>query len=100
MVNRPPVTALVVSYREAARLLHVDRVRTLHALIAAGSLRPVPWGGRMRIPLEQIQQLARTGYTVGGRPGRAVSRPRRSGTVDPDALRRLDIEALAAKERP
>jgi excisionase family DNA binding protein len=73
------VTALVLTYREAAKLLRVDRGATLHALIDAGHLRPVPWGEGRRIPLEQVQQLARTGFTVNGKPARAVSRPRRAG---------------------
>lgn len=71
-------TALALSLREAARLLGIDRGSTLHDLIRAGRLRPVPWGNRHRIPLEQIQELARTGFTVDGKPGRAVSRPRRA----------------------
>lgn len=70
------MTALALTYREAARLLRIDRGSTLHALIAAGSLRPVPWGEGQRIPLEQVQQLARTGFTVNGKPSRASSRPR------------------------
>jgi excisionase family DNA binding protein len=68
--------ALALSYREAAKLLRIDRSSTLHELIDAGLLRPVPWGRRKRIPLEQVQQLARTGYTVNGKPGRARSHRR------------------------
>ncbi len=70
--------ALALSYREAARLLRIDRGDTLHDLISTGLLRPVPWGKGKRIPLEQVQELARTGFTVKGRPSRAASRPRRA----------------------
>lgn len=73
----PLPAALALSYREAARLLRIDRGSTLAELIRAGFLRPVPWGSRrQRIPLEQVQQLARTGFTAGGKPARAVSRRR------------------------
>jgi excisionase family DNA binding protein len=80
MLNQrtPSAPALALSYREAARLLRIDRGSTLIDLISAGRLKPVPWGGRRRIPLEQVQELARTGFTVNGKPSRAVSRPRRS----------------------
>jgi excisionase family DNA binding protein len=72
-------TSLALTFREAAKLLRVDRGTTLHTLIRADRLRPVPWGKGQRIPLEQVQQLARTGFTIGGKPSRAVSRPRRAG---------------------
>ena len=72
------VAALALSFREAAQLLRIDRSTTLQTLIEAGLLRPVPWGRGKRIPLEQVQQLARTGYQVNGKSGRAVSRPRRA----------------------
>jgi hypothetical protein len=78
MVNAQPFPPLVVSFREAARLLKIDRGATLHDLIRAGQLRPIPWGARQRIPLEQIQALARRGFTVNGKPSRAISRPRRA----------------------
>ncbi|WP_242344008.1 helix-turn-helix domain-containing protein [Anaeromyxobacter terrae] len=72
------VAGLALTFREAAALLRIDRSSTLHELIRAGRLRPVPWGKGQRIPLEQIQELARTGFTVSGKPSRARSTPRRA----------------------
>jgi len=69
-----PPTALACTKRETARLLRIDRGATLDDLIARKLLTPIPWGkGGWRIPLEQIQHLARTGFTVNGKPSRAVS---------------------------
>jgi excisionase family DNA binding protein len=68
--------ALALTFREAARLLRIDRNSTLHELIRRGLLRPVPWGKGQRIPLEEVQRLAREGFTVNGKPSRAVSRRR------------------------
>lgn len=87
------MTVLALSYREAAQLLRIDRGRTLHALIASGQLRRVPWGTGWRIPLDEVQRLAREGYTVAGRPGRAVSRPRRAAAGGAGArIRAIEIE--------
>lgn len=87
---------LVVSKREAARLLGIDRGRTLGALLRAGQLRTVPWGRGSRIPLEEVQRLAREGFSapegVTPRPSHARRRP---GQCDPAALRRLDLDRLA-----
>jgi hypothetical protein len=88
------VTPLVLSNREAAKLLRIDRGETLHDLIRRGLLRPIPWGNGHRIPLEQVQDLARTGYTVNGKPGRAVSR-KRSALPAPGVgarIRALEVE--------
>lgn len=65
--------------REAAKLLGIDRGRTLGALIALGKLRVVPWGNGERIPLTDVERLAREGWTVPQEsPGRApASRQRR-----------------------
>lgn len=68
---------LVLSYREAARLLKIDRGSTLHELIRRGDLETIPWGSGCRIPLASVQALARRGWTLDGKPVRAVSRPRR-----------------------
>jgi excisionase family DNA binding protein len=92
LTTQPSNTALALSFREAARLLKIDRGSTLLELIRLGRLRPVPWGARQRIPLEEVQRLARTGFTVDGKPSRAVSRPRRA-TSAPGAVTRIrDLE--------
>jgi excisionase family DNA binding protein len=86
------MTALALTFREAARLLRIDRSSTLHELIAAGRLRPVSWGRGQRIPLEQVQELARVGFTVGGKPARIVSRVRRHATHAPGRIADLEVE--------
>lgn len=88
------ITPLVVSKREAARLLGIDRGATLAQLLDAGLLRVVPWGRGSRIPLVEVERLALKGYTLPtatpkARPGRKPAR-----RADPEALRRLDVESL------
>lgn len=58
-----PRQHVALTYREAARLLRVDRSKTLLALIRCGKLRSVPWGRWERIPLVDVQRLAETGFT-------------------------------------
>lgn len=74
-----PVTKLALSRREAARLLGIDRGRTLGVLIASGKLRVVPWGTGERIPLVDVERLAREGFTLPspGSPGRPPASRRR-----------------------
>jgi hypothetical protein len=83
---------LALTFRDAARLLRIDRGATLHGLIDTGVLRPVPWGTGKRIPLEQVQELARTGFTVNGKPGRARSNPRRTAPTPGVGARIRSIE--------
>jgi excisionase family DNA binding protein len=77
------VQRLALSQREAARLLGIDRGRTLRALIDAGRLRLVPWGSTQRIPLVDVQRVAEEGWTTStgspGRPRAAPTRARRGG---------------------
>lgn len=102
VLERPPrsaVTPLAVSRRQARQLLGC-RAAIIAELVRRGLLREVPWGadGRRRIPLESVQQLARTGWRLDGpAPRRRPSR--RAGQCDPAALRSLDVEALAAGRR-
>jgi hypothetical protein len=72
------MTPLVLSDREAAKLLRVDRCSTLQEFKRRGDLTVIPWGRGTRITLESVQALARRGWTETGRPVRAVSRPRRA----------------------
>jgi hypothetical protein len=86
---------LALSKREAARLLGIDRGATLDHLIRTGRVHLVPWGRGHRIPLEDVQRVAREGFTFHDKPVRTrLSRRRTPGLVDPDALRRLDVERL------
>jgi hypothetical protein len=80
---------LALSFREAARALRIDRTKTLHALIDAGSLVPVPWGRGQRIPFEQVEQLARVGFRLDAKP--AVSRARRPASTA-GRIRDLEVE--------
>ncbi len=54
----------LLSKREAAKYLGVSRGRTLDVLIAAGRLRTVRIGGRLKIPLEEVERLATMGEQV------------------------------------
>jgi hypothetical protein len=91
----PAVPALALTFREAARLLRIDRNATLHELIRRDLLRPVPWGKGQRIPLEQVQEIARTGFTVNGKPSRARSNPRRAAPAPGvgNRIRAIEVES-------
>ncbi len=85
---------LVLSKREAAHLLGIDRGRTLGDLLRSGQLHAVPWGKGERIPLEEVQRLAREGYRVAGKQPRPSNPRHRSRQCDPEALRKLSIDDL------
>jgi excisionase family DNA binding protein len=85
------IAPLVLSRRQAAKLLRIDRGATLDALIRAGKLREIPWGAGRRIPLAEVEKLAREGFTVTGRAPRTRRAP---GTCDADALRKMDLGDL------
>ncbi len=97
-MTRGQTMALAVSRRQASRLLGC-RPATVADLVRRGLLREVPWGEGRRIPLEAVEELARTGWRLDGRPPRR-STVRAPGRCDPDALRRLDVETLAPGGRP
>ena len=64
--------ALLLSKREAARRLGIDRNRGLRALIETGQLNVVKKNGADAVPAAEVERLAREGFdTV------AVPRPRR-----------------------
>jgi excisionase family DNA binding protein len=83
---------LALSLREAARALRVDR-GTLSLLVKRGTLRVVPWGRRVRVPLVEAQRLAAVGWTLDEAKARRAPR-RRPGVVDPEQLRALRVEDL------
>lgn len=63
------------SFHEAAKLLRVDRVKTLPALVSAGILRAVPWGPyERRIVAEDVERVLREGLATF--PGRARKPPK------------------------
>lgn len=92
------MTPLVLSYRQAAKLLRVDRGSTLPWLIKSGRLRVVPWGKSTRIPLAEVQRLAAEGFDAKGVSPRAAHAPRmKRGTVDPESLRRTSVDEILRK---
>lgn len=91
------MSPLALSRRQAARLLRVDRGATLDELVRRGLLREIPWGKGRRIPLEDVERLAREGFAAEGARPRRRPVSRRPGVCDPEALRRLDVETLGAK---
>lgn len=84
--------ALALSIRAGARALHT-RPATLADLIRRRIVRTVPWGAGRRIPLEEIERLAREGWTLDGLAPRRRARVK-PGRCDPDALRALDVSSL------
>jgi len=62
----PPPPRLL-SQRQAAKMLGIDRGATLGDLLASGNLRTVTLGGRPRIPLVEVERLAAEGTTRTGR---------------------------------
>jgi len=66
---------LWLSPREAARLLGVDRKRTLRRLIADGVLRAVKANRGLRIPRTEVVRLIETGIPE---PGKRAPPPRSS----------------------
>lgn len=95
-MNAPTIgtAALVLSFRAAGRALHTDR-GTLAELERAGVLRSVPWGRTRRIPLAEVERLAREGWRVtdNGRPRRAPKARRSTGDAAA-AIRSLNVGAL------
>lgn len=54
-----------LSFREAAKVLGLDRNLTIPALVKSGQLRAVQWGREIRIPREEVMRVAREGFVVG-----------------------------------
>lgn len=62
------MSPLLLSKRQAAKLLGVGRGNTLQWLIDEGHIRPVIIQGRVRIPLEEVQRVAREGTEAMPKP--------------------------------
>ncbi len=85
----------LLSQRAGFRLLGIDRSGALaKELIRSERLALVPVGRSLRLRLEDIQRVAREGITAGGQPARLRPSRKRTGTFDPAALRRLDVDAV------
>jgi excisionase family DNA binding protein len=55
---------LILSKREAAKLLGVGRNQTLHDLIARGLLRTVVVNGQVKVPRADVERIAREGFDL------------------------------------
>lgn len=86
--HRERAPRALLSKREAARLLGVSRGRTLDALIASDQVRAVRIGGRLRIPLAEIERLHADGLRVPAPPGLRAGRRKQSAFAMNEALKR------------
>lgn len=81
-----------LTIRAFARELHIGRNQAA-ALVRRRVVATIPWGASRRIPASEVRRIAEEGFTPPG-ARRAPRRSPRSGTIDPEALRSLDLEAL------
>ena len=86
---------LILSKREAARLLGVSRTSTLNEMIARGLLKTVLVNGHVKVARAEVEKIAAEGFDVTGPvPHRRIRRsePRESkGESVSDAIRRIRI---------
>ena len=67
----------LLSFRQAAQRLGIDRNQALHILIKTKQLRTVQANGRTRIPLTEIERLAQEGFDLTRTPPRKkIARPK------------------------
>lgn len=87
-----PVIAL--SRRRAARRLGT-RIETIGDLVRRGLIREVPWGNRRRIPLEEVERLAREGWTLDApSPRRRAERAPKDAAA---AIRAIKLDELGER---
>lgn len=86
----------LLSKKEAARRLGVDRATTLEQLIASGHIKAVPFNNRVRIPLAEVERILSEGIPSIGVKGASLPRARRPKVVTQrpfdspgDAIRKL-----------
>jgi hypothetical protein len=58
---RRKTNSQLLSLREAARLLGVDRGKTLPDMISAGAIRAVPFRGGRKVPVSEIERVCAEG---------------------------------------
>lgn len=68
----------LLSFREAARRLGIDRGRTLSELVARGELKVVDANGRKKVPATEVERLAREGFDVTGPAPKAKASKRQA----------------------
>jgi excisionase family DNA binding protein len=72
----------LLSKKEAARRLGVDRATTLEGLIASGDIKTVPFNGRVRIPLAEVERILNEGIPTVDAPRPRIRRPIHASTPD------------------
>jgi hypothetical protein len=83
----------LLTKRDAARRLGVDRCTTLETLIANGHVATVPAGREgVRIPAGEVERLERDGIPDPDRQPRASTRRRQAPKVTPGSLRSLKLD--------
>lgn len=85
------MTPLLVSKRQAARLLGIGRGDTLSRLIASGRIRVVSVDGRLRIPLEEVHRVAREGTEPPPALRRGVRRSASRGLSVAEKIRAIEL---------
>lgn len=71
------MTPMLLSKRQAAKMLGIGRCGTLEDLIREGKLRTVSLAGRIRIPLAEVHRLAQDGTEPVPRTKSAPKPPRK-----------------------
>lgn len=74
---------VVLSFREAARVLGISRNTTLVAAVRAGAIRTVIIAGHRKIPRSEIERVQLDGLRIDTRPSRRRHQRRRKS--DPAA---------------
>ena len=74
---------VLLSFREAAKRLGVDRNKVLPELVRRGELRTVDVNGQKRIPAEEIERLARQGFDVTGPAKPRARREKKKAATTP-----------------
>jgi excisionase family DNA binding protein len=83
---------VLLSLREAARRLGVDRNSTLRELIQNGRLRVVSANGKLRVPATEVERLALEGFDSSPSPARRFRAARTRVEGNPgDAIRKLKL---------
>lgn len=88
---KAPKPKLILSLRQAAARLGVDRATTLHDLIRLGVIRTVDVNGKTKIPVAEVERLAREGFRTDGVAPKSKPKARKPAASEPwsktDALK-------------
>ena len=91
--TRPRKPKLLLSLREAAARLGVDRNTTLHDLIGLGLLKTVEANGKTKVPATEVERLATEGFQTEG-VGKPRKKARKQQPDEPswDAVRAFKLK--------